>query len=110
MNLKYFIIITLLLTACTPTEIYFCPEDNCQKEVLKELGSAKNEIKFMIYSFTDHTIAEMLIYKGQKIDVEGIVEKDRITSKFHVYNALIEGNITTILDKNRATMHNKIGL
>ena len=42
-------------------ENYFCPEDNCKEHVLEELNKADKSIYFMIFSFTDFDIADVLV-------------------------------------------------
>lgn len=53
-------------------EAYFCPEDDCQSRVLKTLESATKSIHFMMYSFTDNEIGNLLARKKQEIDVKGV--------------------------------------
>lgn len=109
--MKKLLIILLLLTACTPNkslEIYFCPHDDCQREVLEELVKARESIHFMVYSFTDKEIATMLVEKNNKIKVEGIIERQRINSKFNVFRFLNSSGVDVIPDNNRALMHNKV--
>ncbi|MFH1770476.1 MAG: phospholipase D-like domain-containing protein [archaeon] len=109
--MKKLLLLLLLLTSCVPKqdlEIYFCPHDDCQREVLEELVKAKESIHFMIYSFTDEEIAAMLIEKNKKIIVEGIIERQRITSKFNVFRILNDSGVDVMPDNNKATMHNKI--
>src|SRR5574342_720930 len=54
-------------------EAYFCPDDNCQSHVLDALEKAKNSIHFMVYSFTDDKIGDLLLSKKQEgLDVKGV--------------------------------------
>lgn len=61
-------------------ENYFCPEDNCQKQVLRTLNNAKKSIYFMTYSFTDNKIGDEILKKNtQGITTKGIFDKSQIT-------------------------------
>lgn len=54
-------------------EAYFCPEDNCQSHVLKILEDAQKSIHFMVYSFTDNSIGDLLVSKKlQGLDIKGV--------------------------------------
>jgi len=54
-------------------EAYFCPEDDCQENVLRVLENAGSSIHFMAYSFTDDDIGELLLdKKAEGLDIKGI--------------------------------------
>jgi phosphatidylserine/phosphatidylglycerophosphate/cardiolipin synthase-like enzyme len=54
-------------------EAYFCPEDNCQFHVLDTLENAKKSVHFMVYSFTDDSIGDLLLSKKlQGLDIKGV--------------------------------------
>lgn len=75
------------------TEAYFCPEDDCQGQVMRLLKEAKESIFFMAYSFTDDEIGGLLV---EKLD-EGVVVKgilDPRKDKYSEYEKL--RNVTTI--------------
>jgi len=86
----------------------FCPEDNCQKEVLKELSDAKKSIYFMTFSFTDKDISNLLIKKDKDLVVEGLMESKRINQKYNVFKLLNSSKMKLYLDKNPYTMHHKV--
>lgn len=86
----------------------FCPEDNCQENVLNELDSANKSIYFMTFSFTDKKIADKLIEKKkQGIDVVGVMEKGRINMWYNVYKYINE-SVTVVPDKSGFNMHHKV--
>lgn len=89
-------------------ENYFCPEDNCKREIINELRSAEKEIRFMTFSFTDEEIVDVLINKSKTITVEGIMEKQRITQKYNVFQSLNNTKVKVVLDKNPYVMHHKV--
>jgi phosphatidylserine/phosphatidylglycerophosphate/cardiolipin synthase-like enzyme len=87
----------------------FCPEDNCKDNVMNALNSAEESIYFMIFSFTDQDIADVLAAKkDQGLDVKGIVEAKRITMQYEQYNNLIEKDVFVIKDNNKYTLHHKV--
>ncbi|MBU0471835.1 MAG: hypothetical protein KKF65_04360 [Nanoarchaeota archaeon] len=89
-------------------ENYFCPEDNCKKEVLDELMDAKESIYFMTFSFTDSDIADVLIEKSKTIIVAGIMEKQRINMEYNVFHKLNNSKVKVIPDSNPRVMHHKV--
>tara|TARA_Y100000310_G_scaffold317846_1_gene371198 strand:- start:17779 stop:18699 length:921 start_codon:yes stop_codon:yes gene_type:complete len=91
----------------TKLSTYFCPEDDCRDQVIKELRQAKNSILFMIFSFTDFQIANTLLAKHLAgIKVEGIMEARQISihSQYHRLSRFI--NVTK--DKNKNNLHHKV--
>ncbi len=89
----------------TIIENYFCPEDDCQTQVLKELKSAKQNILFMVFSFTDKKIASTLIKKSDKVQVEGIMESSQL-NKHSVYTILKDK--INILTYSQGILHDKV--
>ncbi len=89
-------------------ENYFCPEDDCEEEVLKELDKTKNTIQFMTFSFTSDPIGEMLIEKhAEGVEVKGVFEK-RQESRYSEYGKLDDAGLDVRFDSNPATMHHKV--
>lgn len=56
-------------------ENYFCPEDDCKERVMELLQGARQNIVFMLASFTDQDIMRLLNEKHNTISVEGIIDK-----------------------------------
>lgn len=89
-------------------ENYFCPEDKCQEQVLKELEKSKESINFMIFSFTDNKIGEELIQKNkQGIKVEGIMEKTQ-NSNYTEFHKLKEEGINVKWYEKKYKLHDKV--
>ncbi|MBI4016810.1 MAG: hypothetical protein HY363_03905 [Candidatus Aenigmarchaeota archaeon] len=63
----------------------FCPEDFCAEKVLNTLKKAKENMKFMTYSFTDDKIGDFLAQTGLR--VEGIFDSSQ-NSEYSEYNKL----------------------
>ena len=96
---------SILYLGDTKIENYSCPEDNCKLHVINTLNSANHSIYFMIFSFTDEDIGNLLWNKNYLgLDVKGILEKKQ-TSGYSRYKDLKEFSIT---DTNPYTMHHKV--
>ncbi len=89
-------------------ENYFCPEDNCAKQVEEEINKSQSSIYFMTFSFTHGGIATSIAKKIQNgIEVKGIFEKSQ--SSQYSKKDLIEfqgGEVK--FDNNPYNMHNKV--
>jgi phosphatidylserine/phosphatidylglycerophosphate/cardiolipin synthase-like enzyme len=86
-------------------ENYFCPEDNCKLRLISALKAANTSIRFMIFTFADKDVANLLYNKDYLgLDVKGVIEK-RQSGKYSQYEVL-KG--FTILDDNPHTMHHKV--
>ncbi|MCD6522293.1 MAG: phospholipase D family protein [Candidatus Diapherotrites archaeon] len=90
------------------TEVYFCPEDNCEQVIAEAIGNAKEDVYVAMYSFTSQQIADKLIEaKERGIDVRVVLEEEQAQSKCSVYQKLVAAGIPIVLDKNENYMHNK---
>jgi len=89
-------------------ENYFCPEDKCKKHVMDIIEKAEYSVYFMVFSFTDFDIADLLISKNKEIDVKGIVEAKRVNMQYNQYKKLINGSVIVHKDTNPHTMHHKV--
>jgi len=88
------LIIVLLLSGCTeeptgkvieqelivretskPTEVYFCPEDECREHLLDLLQSANDYVHCALFDLDLPEIIEMLKEKQSKIDVKLVTDK-----------------------------------
>jgi phosphatidylserine/phosphatidylglycerophosphate/cardiolipin synthase-like enzyme len=89
-------------------ENYFCPEDSCSEHVKNVLKSAKESIHFMTFSFTDDSIANVLLLKKQEgLDIKGVMEARQV-SKYSVFELLDYQEVDVIKDLNKANMHHKV--
>lgn len=88
-------------------EIYFCPTDNCIKEVQEELDLATESIECMMYSFTLTEFADSIIQSKEKgIETKIILENQQIT-QYSEYQRLKNEGVDVILDNQKELMHNK---
>ncbi len=86
--------------------IYFCPEDNCEKELINEILNSEKSIYFEAFSFTDNAIAQSII-NSEAFEIKGILESRGI-SLYSEYDFFVENNVSVIKDKNKNSMHNKV--
>ncbi|MBN2142210.1 DUF1669 domain-containing protein [Candidatus Woesearchaeota archaeon] len=63
-------------------ENYFCPEDGCESQVMKELRKADESVYFMTFSFTSDQIGKELIRMAREdcIEVKGVFDKSQVAS------------------------------
>lgn len=60
-------------------EIWFSPENDCERLIKEEIEKSKSSINFASYTFTNREIAEKLILKkNEKVEVSGIIESYNI--------------------------------
>ncbi|MDI3544083.1 MAG: hypothetical protein PWQ28_364 [Candidatus Woesearchaeota archaeon] len=90
-------------------EFYFCPEDNCRKEVLDTLKNAEQNICIAAFALTDEALSDELIeLSSSGINVYGTIESRNLNLLGSKASVLEEqGNILLRLDSNEANMHNK---
>ena len=71
--MKYFLIFLIILTGCTPIKIeliefnkpikvYFCPEKDCGKILLKEINNAKTTISCAFYELKITETIKMILF------------------------------------------------
>jgi phosphatidylserine/phosphatidylglycerophosphate/cardiolipin synthase-like enzyme len=87
-------------------ETYFCPEDNCEEQVRKQIRNAKKSIYFMTFSFTSEGIGDEILFT-ENIDIKGVFEA-RGAGKFSQFERLKGFGINVKKDKNKANMHHKV--
>ncbi|MGM5487963.1 MAG: phospholipase D-like domain-containing protein [Nanobdellota archaeon] len=89
-------------------ENYFCPEDHCKAAVIRALEGAESAVYFMVFSFTDTDIANLLLRRADEgVHVRGVLEKRRINMQYNQFTALND-TIEVLPDANPATLHHKV--
>ena len=89
-------------------ENYFCPEDGCAEHVKEVLKKAKKSIHFMTFSFTDDSIANILLLKKlDNVSISGVMEARQVT-KYSVYELLKYQGVDVVKDTNKNNMHHKV--
>ncbi len=91
-------------------EIYFSPEDDFKERLLGLIESAKKEIYFLAFAFTDEEIAEALLTKAKEgVRIKGVFdEKQNSYQKSSQYGYLKEHGLDVKLDGNKFTLHDKV--
>lgn len=90
-------------------EVYFSPRGGCQAAIIREVGRAEKSIRVQAYSFTCQKIAKALLdAKGRGVDVEAIVDKSNVTSRYSAAKYLKYSGVPVLIDAEHAIAHNKI--
>ncbi|MFH1211948.1 MAG: phospholipase D-like domain-containing protein [Candidatus Woesearchaeota archaeon] len=88
-------------------ENYFCPDDDCEANVLKILNTAGSSVYFMTFSFTSDPIGDFLISKKDSIDIKGVFEKSQ-NNDWTEYSKMKDAGMDVVFDGNSANMHHKV--
>ena len=92
-------------------ENYFCPEDRCEAQVLEEIGSANESIRFMAFSFTSDVIGSAIAKKAREgVLVRGIFDKSQVSAngKYSEYGKLYKAGIDVAIEQNPGKLHHKV--
>jgi phosphatidylserine/phosphatidylglycerophosphate/cardiolipin synthase-like enzyme len=94
----------------TPIEVSFSPQDGTLKHILELVISAKENIRFIAYSFTSDELREALIERASAgVEVRGVFDEDQANSNIGTeYEALKNAGIDVKLDGNPHLMHHKV--
>ena len=90
-------------------QVFFSPNGGATEAVVRELGSAKQEILVQTYSFTSAPIAKTLFdahKRGVKVTV--VLDKSQQSKKYSSADFVINAGIPTYIDAKHAIAHNKI--
>jgi phosphatidylserine/phosphatidylglycerophosphate/cardiolipin synthase-like enzyme len=96
--------------ASPPTvDVYFSPKGGCTDAIVRELGSAKREIRVQAYSFTSTDIAQAIAKAHERgVNVVVVLDKSHRTEKYSGATYLSDHQIPTCIDAKHAIAHNKI--
>ncbi len=95
----------------TKVRNYFCPEDWCTDKVLKTVNQASESVHFMIFSFTDDSLGDLLVKKhNDGVEVKGLLDNfQNKGSQYSEYKKLVDKGINVSLYGNsREFLHNKV--
>ncbi len=88
-------------------DVYFCPEDACSSQIIRQIDKAQNYVYVAMYSFALDPIADALIRaRNRGVDVKVVMEKSQV-GKGSEYERLRTAGIDVKLDKNPDYMYNK---
>ena len=89
--------------------IYFSPEDDFQTKLISLIDSAKQNIYFMIYAFTDKNVADALIRaKKRGVEVKGIFDEGFNSNQYSKYEYLKDAGVDVKVDGNSFRLHDKV--
>lgn len=90
-------------------ENYFAPEDGVAARLISEINLARKEIRFMVYSFTDKSIAEAMARKREEgLRVEGVFNRRQEGDESTVYPLLAERGVSVYFSPGERTLHHKV--
>jgi len=90
-------------------DIYFSPEDHFEDKLISLIDSAKTQIYFMIYAFTDQDVADALIRaRDRGVEVKGVFDEGFNASSYSKYDYLKDEGIDVKLDGNSFLLHDKV--
>lgn len=90
-------------------ELRYSPDGDCTAAIVKELDNAKTKILMLAYSFTSDPITEALVRaQGRGIEVQAIIDSDRLFEKSNCTKILAEGGVTVYGDAAHAIQHQKV--
>ena len=91
-------------------QVFFSPEDSCDKKVIALIDSANKSIDVAMYSFTLNDVGQALINAQKRgVKVRVVVEKQEV-SQYSQYWNLIKNNVSVLNDSNSAYMHDKFAI
>lgn len=91
------------------TEVYFCPEDNCELELIELIESSKKTIDCAIYDISLEAVSSSLIEKQKEgLDVRVVTDYLRSATKVSKVGDLKANGIEVITNPSSSNyMHNK---
>lgn len=99
----------LLSFGTSELDIYFSPEDKPRDEILRVLGEAESEVRFMAFSFTDEAIGTALITADNRgVEISGVIETFQSDGTGSQYERLRRNRLDVKRDGNGGVMHHKV--
>lgn len=88
---------------------FFSPGGGGSQAILDTLGRAHKRILFMAFSFTDKTLADMMVRKhAEGVRVEGVYDQCLGYGQYSTKRSLSDAGIYTRHDGNEALLHHKV--
>lgn len=93
----------------TPIEIYFAAENDVMRELINEINSATNNIRFMAFSFTRDDLGQAILARSRAgIDVEGVFETTGSETQWSEMGRLFCAGLDVRQDGNPGILHHKV--
>lgn len=90
-------------------ENYFAPEDDPIDRIIEIVGSAKQSVHFMAFSFTHDSLGQVMLNKQESgLDIAGIFETRGADTQYSQCGPLLRSGASIKLDNNSATFHHKV--
>jgi phosphatidylserine/phosphatidylglycerophosphate/cardiolipin synthase-like enzyme len=98
------------------TDVYFSPQGGATEAIVREIDSAKRDIKVLAYSFTSVPIAKSLLNAHKRgVHVEAVLDKSNRKVKpggrgksYSAATFLVNAGIPTYIDDKHPIQHNKV--
>jgi len=93
--------------------LYICPEDRCAEKMVGFIGSARESVHVMIYSFTKGEIAEALVEAEERgLDVRVVMDRGQAASAYSKDEFLAGSGVQVRLadPAGYAVMHHKVAI
>lgn len=93
----------------TGCEVKFSPHGGAEQAIVKLIGTAKQEITVLAYSFTSQPIAEALVAaKKRGVHVQLILDKSQQTANGSKLGLVVQNGLDVWIDSKHAIAHNKV--
>ncbi len=91
--------------------VYFCPEDECDAQIVGQINAAQQSIHAAVYSFTLDSVGDALIEaKARGVEVRVVLDEGQAAQEASEFQRLRDANIAVLLDGNPDYMHNKFAV
>jgi phosphatidylserine/phosphatidylglycerophosphate/cardiolipin synthase-like enzyme len=92
-------------------QVFFSPEDHCDKQLIAIINNAHKNIDIAIYSLTRENIVQAIVSANQRgVKVRVITDYQQALNKNSKDEYLIKNKVAIITDKHPGYMHNKFAV
>lgn len=93
----------------TQVQMLFSPTDETEKHIIEQLQQAQSSIRFMAFSYTLDSIADVMLEKMQSgVTVQGVFEKRNASGTGSEFERLRGDGKYVLVDGNCYVMHHKV--
>jgi phosphatidylserine/phosphatidylglycerophosphate/cardiolipin synthase-like enzyme len=91
------------------TENYFSPQDRSAAQVIRWVGTARQQLHFLAFSFTHDGIGDAVLDRYRNgVTVGGVFEDANTRDTFSEYGKLRSAGVDVLLDRNPWNLHHKV--
>lgn len=92
-------------------EDYFSPEDGGAAQIIRWIGSARQQVHFLAFAFTHAGIADAMLERARAgVEVAGVFEGSDANARGSQFPRLKQAGLGVALDANPWNMHHKVVL